>query len=169
MTADSLNKTVSDEDMKKALSAIKTLKAYRCWERLDAVKDKWFQTGHFDKFPENALKEQLINSNLTDHFEQALSINAIEKYKPAAETHFTGWKPEAVKPQEMIMIAAHGFSRSRKCRFSWILAREGQSLYHIVQRAWLWSERYFTMAEKLVATYINNFREKFIDVNFIQF
>jgi hypothetical protein len=28
MTADSLGKTVSDEDMKKALSAIKTLKAY---------------------------------------------------------------------------------------------------------------------------------------------
>jgi hypothetical protein len=25
------------------------------------------------------------------------------------------------------------------------------------------------MAEKLVATYINNFREKFTDVNFIQF
>jgi 2-haloacid dehalogenase len=37
--------------------------------------------------PENALKEQLINSNLTDHFEQVLSINAIEKYKPAAETY----------------------------------------------------------------------------------
>jgi hypothetical protein len=30
MTADSLGKTVSAEDMKKALSAIKTLKAYPC-------------------------------------------------------------------------------------------------------------------------------------------
>jgi 2-haloacid dehalogenase len=61
-----------------------------------------------NKFPENALKEQLINSNLTDHFEQALSINAIEKYKPA-ETYLWAAKKLAVKPQEMIMIAAHGW------------------------------------------------------------
>jgi 2-haloacid dehalogenase len=40
---------------------------------------------------------------------KALSINAIEKYKPAAETYLWAAKKLAVKPQEMIMIAAHGW------------------------------------------------------------
>jgi 2-haloacid dehalogenase len=39
----------------------------------------------------------LINSNLTDHFEQALSINAIEKYKPAAETYLYRLKTRSCK------------------------------------------------------------------------
>jgi 2-haloacid dehalogenase len=37
--------------------------------------------------PPLAKKQQLINSNLTDYFEQALSIDSLKKYKPAAETY----------------------------------------------------------------------------------
>jgi 2-haloacid dehalogenase len=82
MTADSLGKTVSTEDMIK-LSAIKSLKAYPDVEKGLTLLKEMVSDWPPNKFPENALKEQLINSNLTDHFEQALSINAIEKYKPA--------------------------------------------------------------------------------------
>jgi 2-haloacid dehalogenase len=72
---------------------------------LTLLKENGFRLATLTNSP-NA-KEQLINSNLTDHFEQALSINAIEKYKPAAETYLWAAKKLAVKPQEMIMIAAH--------------------------------------------------------------
>ncbi len=110
MSAASLNKTVSDEDMKKALSAIKSLKAYPDVEKgLTLLKENGFRLATLTNSPENALKEQLINSNLTDHFEQALSINAIEKYKPLAETYLWAAKKLGVKPEEIIMIAAHGW------------------------------------------------------------
>jgi 2-haloacid dehalogenase len=46
------------------------------------------------------LKQQLINSNLTDYFEQALSIDSLKKYKPAAETYLWAAKELAVKPEE---------------------------------------------------------------------
>jgi hypothetical protein len=49
MTADSLDKTVSTEDMIKALSAIKSLKAYPDVEKRQLLK-KWFQTSHLNKF-----------------------------------------------------------------------------------------------------------------------
>jgi 2-haloacid dehalogenase len=157
MTADSLGKTVSAEDMKKALSAIKTLKAYPDVEKgLTLLKDNGFRLATLTNSPENALKEQLINSNLTDHFEQALSINAIEKYKPAAETYLWAAKKLAVKPQEMIMIAAHGWDLAGAANAglaTGFIAREGQSIYSLSSEPNYEAKDIYEMALVLVEKY----------------
>ncbi|MFT7335267.1 MAG: 2-haloacid dehalogenase [Porticoccaceae bacterium] len=157
MTAASLNKTVSDEDMKKALSAIKSLKAYPDVEKgLTLLKENGFRLATLTNSPENALKEQLINSNLTDHFEQALSINAIEKYKPLAETYLWAAKKLGVKPEEIIMIAAHGWDLAGATNAGLaigFIAREGQSLYTLSKKPDFEASDILEMAEKLVATY----------------
>jgi 2-haloacid dehalogenase len=157
MTAASLNKTVSDEDMKKALSAIKSLKAYPDVEKgLTLLKENGFRLATLTNSPENALKEQLINSNLTDHFEQALSINAIEKYKPLAETYLWAAKKLGVKPEEIIMIAAHGWDLAGATNAglaTGFIAREGQSLYTLSKKPDFQASDILEMAEKLVATY----------------
>jgi 2-haloacid dehalogenase len=157
MTADSLGKTVSAEDMKKALSAIKTLKAYPDVEKgLTLLKDNGFRLATLTNSPENALKEQLINSNLTDHFEQALSINAIEKYKPAAETYLWAAKKLGVKPQEMIMIAAHGWDLAGAANAglaTGFIAREGQSIYSLSSEPNYEAKDIYEMALVLVQKY----------------
>jgi 2-haloacid dehalogenase len=157
MSAASLNKTVSDEDMKKALSAIKSLKAYPDVEKgLTLLKENGFRLATLTNSPENALKEQLINSNLTDHFEQALSINAIEKYKPLAETYLWAAKKLGVKPEEIIMIAAHGWDLAGATNAglaTGFIAREGQSLYTLSKKPDFQASDILEMAEKLVATY----------------
>jgi 2-haloacid dehalogenase len=157
MSAASLNKTVSDENMKKALSAIKSLKAYPDVEKgLTLLKENGFRLATLTNSPENALKEQLINSNLTDHFEQALSINAIEKYKPLAETYLWAAKKLGVKPEEIIMIAAHGWDLAGATNAGLaigFIAREGQSLYTLSKKPDFEASDILEMAEKLVATY----------------
>jgi 2-haloacid dehalogenase len=157
MSAASLNKTVSDENMKKALSAIKSLKAYPDVEKgLTLLKENGFRLATLTNSPENALKEQLINSNLTDHFEQALSINAIEKYKPLAETYLWAAKKLGVKPEEIIMIAAHGWDLAGATNAglaTGFIAREGQSLYTLSKKPDFEASDILEMAEKLVATY----------------
>jgi 2-haloacid dehalogenase len=157
MTADSLGKTVSAEDMKKALSAIKSLKAYPDVEKgLTLLKDNGFRLATLTNSPEYALKEQLINSNLTDHFELALSIDAIEKYKPAAETYLWAAEKLGVQPQEMIMIAAHGWDLAGAANAglaTGFIAREGQSLYTLSKEPDFEASDILAMAEKLVATY----------------
>jgi 2-haloacid dehalogenase len=86
MAATSMNRKV-DEDEIKALSTIKTLQAYPDVEKgLQLLKDNGFRLATLTT-PSLALKQQLINSNLTDYFEQALSIDSLKKYKPAAETY----------------------------------------------------------------------------------
>jgi 2-haloacid dehalogenase len=157
MTADSLGKTVSTEDMIKALSAIKSLKAYPDVEKgLTLLKENGFRLATLTNSPENALKEQLINSNLTDHFEQALSINAIEKYKPAAETYLWAAKKLAVKPQEMIMIAAHGWDLAGAANAglaTGFIAREGQSIYSLSSLPNYEAKDIYEMALVLVEKY----------------
>jgi 2-haloacid dehalogenase len=157
MTADSLGKTVSDEDMKKALSAIKTLKAYPDVEKgLTLLKDNGFRLATLTNSPEYALKEQLTNSNLTGHFELALSIDAIKKYKPLAETYVWAAEKLSVKPEEIIMIAAHGWDLAGAANAglaTGFIAREGQSLYTLSKEPDFEASNILTMAEKLVAAY----------------
>lgn len=157
MTAASLNKTVSDEDMKKALSAIKSLKAYPDVEKgLTLLKENGFRLATLTNSPEYALKEQLTNSNLTDHFELALSIDAIKKYKPTAETYVWAAEKLGVKPEEMIMIAAHGWDLAGAANAglaTGFISREGQSLYTLSKEPDYEAKDIYEMALVLVEKY----------------
>lgn len=157
MTAASLNKTVSDEEMRKALSAIKSLKAYPDVEKgLTLLKDNGFRLATLTNSPEYALKEQLANSKLTDSFELALSIDAIKKYKPAPETYLWAAKKLGVHPEEMIMIAGHGWDLAGAANAglaTGFIAREGQSLYTLSSKPNYEAKDIYEMALVLVQKY----------------
>jgi 2-haloacid dehalogenase len=157
MTAESLSKTVSAEDMKKALSAIKSLKAYPDVEKgLTLLKDNGFRLATLTNSPEYALNEQLANSNLTNSFDLALSIDSIKKYKPLPETYLWAAEKLGVNPQEMIMIAAHGWDIAGAANAglaTGFISREGQSLYTLSKKPDFEASDILEMAEKLIATY----------------
>jgi 2-haloacid dehalogenase len=135
MTATSLNKTITEEEAKKALSVIRNLKAYPdVLKGLELLKENGFRLATLTNSPENALKEQLINSNLTDLFELALSIDTLKKYKPDPETYKWAATKLDQEPQNIIMIAAHGWDLAGAMNAglkTGFIAREGQSLYSL--------------------------------------
>jgi 2-haloacid dehalogenase len=157
MTATSMHKKVNEDEIKETLSIIKTLKAYPDVEKgLKLLKDHGFRLATLTNSPTNALKQQLINSSLTDFFEQALSIDSIKKYKPEAETYLWAAKKLKVKPEEMILIAAHGWDIAgashaglRTC----FIEREGQSLYSLSNKPDFQAKDIYTMAEQFVVAY----------------
>jgi len=157
MAATSMDKKVNEDEIKETLSIIKTLKAYPNVEQgLQLLKDHGFRLATLTNSPPNALKQQLINSNLSDFFEQTLSIDSIKKYKPEAETYLWAAKELGVKPQEMILIAAHGWDIAgashaglRTC----FIEREGQSLYSLSNKPDFQAKDIFTMAEQFVVAY----------------
>jgi 2-haloacid dehalogenase len=157
MAATSMNKKVDEDEIKEALSTIKTLQAYPDVENgLQLLKDSGFRLATLTNSPPHALKQQLINSNLTDYFEQALSIDSLKKYKPAAETYLWAAKELTVKPEEMLMIAAHGWDlagASHAGLATCFIAREGQSLYTLSSTPDFEATDILAMAEQLVATY----------------
>ncbi|MEZ7498147.1 haloacid dehalogenase type II [Flavobacterium sp. Arc3] len=157
MAATSMHKKVTEDEIKKTLSIIKSLQTYPdVIKGLQLLKENGFRLITLTNSPDSALKEQLENSNLTDYFEQALSIDAIAKYKPAAETYLWAAKKLNVKPEEMLMIAAHGWDlagASHAGLATAFIAREGQSLYALSKEPDFEATDILAMAEKLVLAY----------------
>jgi 2-haloacid dehalogenase len=77
-------------------------------EGLQLLKDNGFRLATLTNSPPLALKQQLINSNLTDYFEQALSIDSLKNTNQQQKPIY-GQQRTSVKPEEMLMIAAHGW------------------------------------------------------------
>jgi 2-haloacid dehalogenase len=157
MAATSLYKKVSADEIKETLSKIQTLQAYPDVEKgLKLLKDHGFRLVTLTNSPPHALKQQLINSNLTEYFEQALSIDSLKKYKPEAATYLWAAKELAAQPDEMLMIAAHGWDlagASHAGLKTCFIAREGQSLYTLSSKPDFEATDILAMAEQLVTAY----------------
>ena len=157
MAATSLHKKVSEVEIKETLSKIQTLQAYPDVEKgLKLLKDHGFRVVTLTNSPPHALKQQLINSNLTEYFEQALSIDSLKKYKPEAATYLWAAKELAAQPDEMLMIAAHGWDlagASHAGLATCFIAREGQSLYTLSSKPDFEATDILAMAEQLVTAY----------------
>jgi len=157
MTATSLNKTITEEETKKTLSEIRKLKAYPdVLKGLQLLKENGFRLATLTNSPENALKEQLINSNLTDIFELALSIDTLKKYKPNAETYIWAATKLDQQPQDIIMIAAHGWDLAGAMNAGLLtafVAREGQSLYSLSDGPTYEAKDIYQMALILIERY----------------
>jgi 2-haloacid dehalogenase len=157
MAATSLSKTASEDEIIEALSPIKTLRAYPDVEKgLQLLKNHGFRLATLTNSPPHALKQQLINSNLTAYFEQALSIDSLKKYKPEAQTYLWAAKELAVEPKEMLMIAAHGWDlagASHAGLATCFIAREGQSVYTLSNKPDFEANDILAMAEQLIAAF----------------
>ncbi|WP_324674305.1 haloacid dehalogenase type II [Hymenobacter sp. GOD-10R] len=82
--------------------------------------------------PKSVLDQQLQHAGIIGYFEQGLSIDSIQRYKPHPETYHTAARQVGVAPEEAIMIAAHGWDvagalcAGLKAGF---VARPNQTLY----------------------------------------
>lgn len=157
MTATSLNKTITEDEIKKTLSIIRNLKAYPdVLKGLQLLKEDGFRLATLTNSPENALKEQLLNSNLTDCFELTLSIDTIKKYKPAPETYQWAATKLKVQPENIIMIAAHGWDLTGAMLAglqTGFVAREGQSLYSLSNKPDYEANDIYQIAQLIIKHY----------------
>lgn len=157
MAAKSLGSKVSEDQINETLSIITTLQTYPdVIKGLQLLKEKGFRLSTLTNSPDRALKKQLENSNLTDYFEEALSIDTIEKYKPAKETYLWASEQLNVSTAEMMLIAAHGWDiagASNAGLTTGFIAREGQSLYPLSNKPDFIARDILEMAEQLISTY----------------
>ena len=157
MAATSLNVSVTQDQIKDTLSIIKSLQTYPDVSKgLQLLKDHGFRLITLTNSPDAALQEQLKNSQLTHYFEQALSIDAISQYKPAVATYLWAAEKLAVQPQQMLMVAAHGWDIAGAAQAglaTGFITREGQSIYSLATPPNFIAADILAMAEQLVAAY----------------
>ncbi len=78
-----------------------------------------------------AVQAQMAANGVTDQFERILSADAIERYKPAREAYAYAARELDVTPNEILLVAAHGWdcagALAAGCRAAFV-RRPGQAL-----------------------------------------
>lgn len=154
MTATSLNKTITQDETKKALLTMRDLRAYPdALLGLQLLKNHGFRLATLTNSPAKVLDEQLLNSKLTSLFDLVLSIDTIQKYKPDPITYEWAATKLGVKPQNIIMVAAHGWDLTGAMNAglqTGFIARTGQSLYSLSDTPTYEAPDIYEMAQILI-------------------
>jgi 2-haloacid dehalogenase len=110
MTAAAHRKTLSSDDRARILQGTLTLPAHPdVKDGLTRLKAAGFRMVTLTNSAPSSVAQQLKNASLTEFFERAFSVDAVKKYKPAAETYQYVARELGVMPGELRMIAAHAW------------------------------------------------------------
>jgi 2-haloacid dehalogenase len=133
MAAKTLNRDIDETEKRAALSFIRQLDAYPdVPQGLPLLKDAGFRLATLTNSPLPTLLAQLEYAGIQHYFEKMLSIDVVKKYKPAIETYEYAAQKIEVAPNEIIMVAAHGWDIAGALNAGLQAAfveRKGQSLY----------------------------------------
>lgn len=133
MAAKAFKETVTEKDIEEALSTMKALPAHTdVTESLNLLKKAGLRLAALSNSPAKSLAAQLDYAGLTDYFEHILSVDAVNKYKPAPEAYEYAARTLTVDTNEMVMVAAHGWDitgASHAGLHTCFIEREGQALY----------------------------------------
>lgn len=133
MAAEGLKKSLTEMQKKEALATIKQLSAYPDVPKgLKTLKENGFRLATLTNSPAATLTAQLKYADLTEYFEQTLSIDTIKKYKPALETYKWAAEQLSVNSTEVMLVAAHGWDIAGALQAGLqaaFIERKGQSLY----------------------------------------
>jgi 2-haloacid dehalogenase len=85
----------------------------------------------------NGVETQFANAGLTDYFDKRMSIEDIKVYKPDLRAYEWALKQLNVKPEEALMVAAHGWdlagAKAAGLQTAFV-ARPGKALYPLATK-----------------------------------
>jgi 2-haloacid dehalogenase len=132
MTATAHGITPSARQLAKLRSAMETLPPFPDVKRaLRRLQKANFRLAVLTNSAPAALERQMAHSGLGKYFEKALSVDLVQRYKPAPGTYRAAIQCLEVQPSDILMVAAHhwdllGASRVG-CRTAF-LSRPGKAL-----------------------------------------
>ena len=133
MTATAHGKTLSSDDRNRILQGTLSLPAHPdVTEGLQRLKTAGFRMVTLTNSAPASVAQQLKNAGLTDFFERAFSVDAVKKYKPAAETYQYVARELGVGIGALRMIAAHAWDVHGALRAGCVaafIARPGHALF----------------------------------------
>jgi len=101
-------------------------------DTLTLLKKEGFTIVAFTNSSKDSLVNKFNNTGLTEYFDELLSIEPVGKFKPFHDTYTWGAKKMGVRPEECMLIAAHGWDVAGALWAGWraaFIARPGQQLY----------------------------------------
>jgi 2-haloacid dehalogenase len=104
---------------------------------LDKLRAAGFRMVTLTNSAPAAVEQQLTNAGLNGYFERRISVDAVRRFKPAAEVYQLAAQELAVQPSNLRLIAAHAWdvlgALRAGCRAAFV-ARPGKALYPMADR-----------------------------------
>ncbi|MGQ1910626.1 haloacid dehalogenase type II [Marinifilum sp. RC60d5] len=139
MVAKTQNIDMKYEDAKTSIvTPLRSLQAYP--DVVSGLKSLNKDTYHIVSLTNSSaigVKTQFINAGLTDYFEKRYTIGSIKKYKPHPDTYQMVLDDLQVKPEEVLMVAAHAWDLAGAKNVGFqtaFIARPGKVLYPNVKK-----------------------------------
>jgi 2-haloacid dehalogenase len=157
MAVKALKADVTPKERKEALQTIRKLSAYDDVPKgLQLLKENGFRLCTLTNSPSATLTSQMQHSKLTEYFEATLSIDTINKYKPALETYTWATEQLSVNVSDAVLVAAHGWDIAGALRAGMqaaFIEREGQSLYPLAPKPQFIGKNLIEVSNSIIAHY----------------
>ena len=108
MTASRRGIPLSDEDRAEILGGMLTLPPHpEVPESLERLRDAGLRLATLTNSTARVAEAQLLNAGLRGFFERVLSVEAVRRFKPAAETYHMASRELGVETGDILLVAAH--------------------------------------------------------------
>jgi 2-haloacid dehalogenase len=104
---------------------------------LAQLKEYGYKLVSFTNSSNEGVKKQFESAGLTEYFDERLSIEEIGKFKPFRETYEWGARKMGIKPNEAMLVAAHGWDIAGALGAGWrgaFINRPGAQLYPLAPK-----------------------------------
>lgn len=124
---------LDEKEAKNAISPIKSLPPHpEVKQALEDLRTENFKLVSLTNSSNEAVRTQFENAGLTDLFDEMLSIEDIGKFKPHQDTYNWASRKMGIKPEECMLIAAHGWDVAGALWANWraaFIIRPGKQLF----------------------------------------
>jgi 2-haloacid dehalogenase len=154
MTAEAHGVGLSPEDAKLIIGGIRTLPAHTEVPRaLDRLRNTGFRMVTLTNSPPAVVDAQMKYANLQQYFERNFSVDAVRRYKPAAEPYQMVASELGVATSWLRMVAAHawdvGGAMRAGCRAAFV-ARPGKAAFPLFPAPEITGSDLFEVSEEIL-------------------
>lgn len=154
MVGNNIGLEIHEDEARKAIRPITTLRPHPDVKpALSQLQANGFRMFTLTNSSFVGVKAQMKNAGLTSYFEECLSVEAIQLYKPATQVYRWAARRIGLKPEDCMMVAAHGWDVAGA---SWagmrtaFIERDGQQKYPLAEETELTASDLMELAKKLM-------------------
>ncbi|WP_417385325.1 haloacid dehalogenase type II [Gimesia sp.] len=129
---------LSDDAAKQALAPIRSLPAHPdVRPALEQLKQAGYRMVTLTNSSQAGVDAQMKNAGLTDLFEDRLSVEHVQMFKPHSHVYKWASRKMNVPPEDCMLIAAHGWDIAGALWAGWrgaFVARPGAQLYPLAKQ-----------------------------------
>ncbi|MGB6152107.1 MAG: haloacid dehalogenase type II [Pricia sp.] len=155
MVAANHNIQLTEDKAQDALSVLQSLPPHpEVKEALGNLRNAGYKMVSLTNGSNKGVKAQFKYAGLTDFFEERLSIEDICKYKPDTDVYDWAAGKMGARPDECMMIAAHGWDVAGAMWAGWrgaFIARPGKQLYPLAPLPEINEPNLLKISEALIA------------------